>query len=193
MVRRQIKLLITLCVLTLVALATLGAVPQQDTGLPPQPFFSDYYSGTVLLQDVPGPISTHLIACINDCETAYQSQPVALTSSGSYDLLEINPSDRLLRGHTVTFYLVNEHGRIKAAETARFEGAYGINTLNLTFDQPMPLPLAQPTPLPLAQATLPPVGDRLVPQVPKVSLILGLATFLAGFLMLLRSRKKLTL
>ena len=193
MVRRQIRLLITLCFPTLVALATLGAVPQQDTGLPPQPFFSDYYSGTVLLQDVPGPISTYLIACINDCDTAYQSEPVTLTRGGSYDLLEINPSDRLLRGHIITFYLVNEHGRIKAAETARFEGAYSINNLNLTFDQPMPLRFDKPIPLQLPQATLPPVGDTLVPQIPRASLILGLATFLAGFLMLLRSRKKLTL
>ena len=47
--------------------------------------------------------------------------------------------------------------------------------------------------LPLAQAALPPVGDTLIPQLPRVALILGLATFLAGFLLLMRSRKKLTI
>ena len=175
--------MIVLSILALWALGALGAGPQQQGGkLPPQPFFSDYFSGHVFLEGRPAPSGLLLVACINDCADIFQSQGVVLDQGGTYNLLEVNPEDQLLRGHPVSFYLVNEHGRIKAGETAVFEGAYSLNRVNLTFDQPLPQPLPPPG--------LPPVGDTVVPQLPRLALGLGGAALALGVALLLLRRRR---
>ena len=133
-------------------LCTLAAVPRQDER-PPQPLFEDFYSGTVSLQGSPAPTGSQLMACIIDCETGFQSQPVRITSAGGYDGLELNPSDEALIGRSVSFYLVNQYGRIKAVETADFVGIFDFYTLDLTFNQPLPVPTPTPTVTPIPTIT----------------------------------------
>ena len=178
MLRRKIG---AVAVVFLASLALVGAGPRQSE-LPPQPFFADYFSGVVRLQGSPAPTGNQLVACVGDCET-FQSKPVSLTSGGAFHLLEVNPSNRFLRGDPISFYLVNAHGRIQAAESALFDGAYAIARLNLSFDQPLPTPL--PPPL------LPQVGDPVLPLLPQASLALGTVTLAGGLALLILSRRRI--
>ena len=80
----------------------------------------------------------------------------------------MNPSDQALIGRAVSFYLVNQYGRIEAAETTDFVGLFDFYTLDLTFNQPLPVatptPTATPIPTVTPTASLPrawrPVGNR---------------------------------
>ena len=181
MLRRKIGGCLAVAVVFLASLALVGAGPRQSE-LPPQPFFADYFSGIVRLQNSPAPAGTQLVACVPDCET-FQSKPVLLTGGGAYNLLEVNPSNRFLRGDPISFYLVNAHGRIQAAESALFEGAYPIARLNLSFDQPLPTPL--PPPL------LPQVGDPVLPILPWASLALGTVMLAGGLALLMLNRRRM--
>lgn len=178
MLRRNIG---AVAVVFLASLALVGAGPRQSE-LPPQPFFADYFSGVVRLQGSPAPTGTQLVACVADCET-FQSKPVLLTGGGAFNLLEVNPSNRFLRGDPISFYLVNAHGRIQAAESVLFEGAYAIARLNLSFDQPLPTPL--PPPL------LPQVGDPVLPILPRAALALGTVTLAGGLALLMLNRRRM--
>ena len=122
------------------------------------------------------------MACVADCET-FQSKPVLLTGGGAFHLLEVNPSNRFLRGDPISFYLVNAHGRIQAAESVLFEGAYAIARLNLSFDQPLPTPL--PPPL------LPQVGDPVLPILPRAALALGTIMLAGGLALLMLNRRRM--
>jgi hypothetical protein len=183
-VRRKIGLLAILSTLTMSIFAMLGAVPEQEGGVPPQPFFADYFSGQVFIQGMPAPGGAQLVACVDDC-SVFESQPVLLVPGGGFNLLEVNPENRRLRGRTIKFYLVNHYGRIEAAETAVFEGAYNISRLDLSFSESLPA---------LASATaLPPVGDPIIPAIPPIALGVGSAAALAGAFLLRATRRRAAL
>ena len=131
-----------------IAIATVGAAPQQGER-PPQPFFQDFYSGTVTLQGAPAPAGTKLIGCVLDCVTGFESKAVELQAGGTYELLEVNPLDEALIGLPVRFYLVNDFGRIIAQETTAFIGVFDFYVLDLTFNDRLPVP----TPIPTATPT----------------------------------------
>jgi hypothetical protein len=179
--RRKIGGCLAVAVVLLASLALVGAGPRQSE-VPPQPFFADFFSGVVRLQGSPAPAGTQLVACVDDCET-FQSKPVLLTSGGAFHLLEVNPSDRFLRGDTISFYLVNAYGRIQAAESALFEGEYAIARLNLSFDHPLPTPL----PLPM----LPQVGDPVLPILPRAALALGTVMLAGGLALMMLNRRRM--
>jgi hypothetical protein len=179
-VRRKIGLLTIISTLIMGIFAMLGTVPEQEGGVPPQPFFADYFSGRVFIQSMPAPAGAQLVACVDDCNL-FESQPVVLTSGGGFNLLEVNPENRRLRGRTIKFYLVNQYGRIEAAETAVFEGAYNINRLDLSFSEPLPQ-LASDTVLPM-------VGDAVIPVIPPIALGVGSVVVLAGGFLLMVARR----
>ena len=180
--------------LLLAALAVMGAGPNQPER-PPQPFFQDFFSGTVLLQGSPPPEGTLLIACIDDCETVFQSGPYRLKSDGRFDQLEVDPSNEDLVGHIITFYLVNEFGRIRAAESRPYIGVFDFYVQHLTFPDPMPgpdpTPVPDPTPRLTPTASLPVAGDPSVTQLPKIALMAGAAAVVAGAGLLLVARRRL--
>lgn len=179
--RRQIVLWVITAALLTTSFSMLGAGPQQG-GVPPQPFFADYFSGQVSVQGRVPPAGIRLVACIDDCRTGFESEPAPLSAGGAFSLLEVNPADRFLRGRQITFYLVNQHGRIKATETTIFEGAYAIIKLNLSFDQPLPTPLPPPA--------LPRVGDPVVASLPKLALAAGSGAIAVGALLILLGRRR---
>ena len=179
--RRKTGSCLAVAVVFLASLALLGIGPHQSE-VPPQPFFADYFSGVVRLQGLPAPLGTQLVACVADCET-FQSKPVLITGDGTYFLLAVDPSDRSLRGDSISFYLVNDHGRIQAAESALFEGAYAIASLNLSFDQPLPTPLPPPM--------LPQVGDPVLPILPRAALALGTVMLAGGLALLMLNRRRM--
>ena len=125
------------------ALALMGAVPLQDER-PPQPVFPEFISGTVTVQGSPAPAGAQLVACIDDCDTVYQSEPKTLAEGGRFERLELDPGDDSLINRDVTFYLVNEFGRIKAQEVRPFIGVLGRYRVALTFLNPLPAPTAPP-------------------------------------------------
>tara|TARA_B100000315_G_scaffold87024_1_gene79823 strand:- start:90 stop:674 length:585 start_codon:yes stop_codon:yes gene_type:complete len=192
-VRRQTGFLATLSVLLLSVSATLGAVPAQGER-PPQPFFEDFLSGRVSLQGSPAPAGEQLIACINDCATGFASQPVKVGPEGSYIGLEVNPSDEGLIGQAVTFYLVNDFGRIKAVETWTFVGIFNFYTVDLTFTDPLPVPTPTPTvspaPTVTPTASLPVPGDPAVTAIPRLALIIGAIAVVSGLALLLLARRR---
>jgi hypothetical protein len=163
------------------AFSMMGAVPLQQGGVPPQPFHADLFSGKVILQSAPAPPGIQLVACIDGCQV-FESQPVALNQGGEYTMLAANPENRRLRGRDVTFYLVNEYGRIKAAETAVFEGGFNLTRLDLHFNEP--LPVAPPPP------ALPQVGDPLLPYLPPVALAVGATAVIVGIFLYVRGRRQ---
>ncbi len=136
-IRCRVTALISIVVMAIAGLVMLGAGPRQE-GVPPQPFGAVFFSGSVSVQGESAPGGASLVACIDDCEKVFESQPEQLEAGGQYTMLAVNPSDQDLVGHAVGFYLVNEFGRIKAVETRRFEGDFNVYTLNLTFKDPIP-------------------------------------------------------
>ncbi len=181
MVRRQIVLWVFTLALVTTSFGKLGAGPRQG-GVPPQHFYADYFSGHVSVQGVVPPIGTSLVACVDDCRTGFESEPALLSTGGAFSLLEVNPPEQFLRGRQITFYLVNQHGRIQATETTIFEGAYAINKLNLIFDQPLPTPLPPPA--------LPRVGDPVVAGLPRLALATGSAAIAVGTLLMVLGRRR---
>ena len=173
----------------------LGAAPNQGER-PPQPFFQDFFSGSVLLQGSLPPEATLLIACIDDCDSGFESAPYSLKADGTFDQLEVNPENEDHVGHTITFYLVNEHGRILAVETRAYIAVFDFYVQDLTFVDPMPLPLPRPqpallpdptpdptpkpTPKPTPTASLPVAGDPSVALLPKIALMVGAVAVLIG-------------
>jgi hypothetical protein len=180
--RRKIGLLAISLLTAVAALTLLGAGPAQEGGgVPPQPFFADYFSGTVYLQSEPAPAGIQVVACVDDC-SLFQSEPRLVGPSGRFDLLAVNPEDRRLKGRDITFYIVNQYGRIQADQVLVFEGAYHINSLDLSFRDPLPLPPAPPA--------LPRVGDPYLPYLPYLLFLGGISSLSAGLLLvLLRARR----
>ena len=190
---RKIVFLVVMAAFILSALGSLAAVPTQGER-PPQPFFQDFFSGTVYLQGSPAPTGTQLIACIVDCVTGFESQAIRIGPGGKYDRLEVNPSDEALIGRTVTFYLTNQFGRIKATETTSFVGVFDFYTLVLNFNQPLPVPTPTPTVTPFPTVTptasLPIPGDPALTAIPRLALIIGAVTLAGGTGLILLARRK---
>ncbi len=193
--RRFLAIIFLTSVLLLAAFSLLGAGPNQAER-PPQPFFQDFFSGTVLLQGSPAPEGTLLIACIDGCEGSFESAPYSLNADGVFDQLEVNPVSEDLIGHPITFYLVNEYGRIPAVETRPYIGVFDFYVQDLTFVDPLPLapvpdatPSPTPTPRPTPTASLPVAGDPAVARLPKITLMAGAAAVLVGASLLLVSRR----
>jgi len=190
-VRRQATLL--LAALMVMIIATVGAVPQQGER-PPQPFFQDFYSGTVTLRGAPAPAGTKLVGCVLDCVTGFESKAIELLPGGTYELLEVNPSDEALIGLPVSFYLVNDFGRIKAQQTTPFIGVFDFYVVDLTFNDrlpvPTPIPTTTPTMQPTPTAILPVPGDPAITAIPRLALIIGAAAVTAGTGMILLARRR---
>ena len=148
------------------ALFLLGAGPRQG-GVPPQPYGANFFSGVVTVQGQIPAAGTQIVGCVSDCFEIFESEPVQTDSDGNYVALELNPDDEELVGRIVTFYLVNEFGRIAASETRRFEGDFNIYPLDLTFTDPIPVFVLTPTPEPI------PISLSLVPKTGLVSTVNG--------------------
>ena len=193
MVWRKITFLIGTAALILSTLSTVAAVPGQGER-PPQPLFEDFFSGSVSLQGSPAAGGTQLIACIINCVTGFESQPVRIGPGGRYEGLELNPSDETLIGRVVSFYLVNQYGIIKAVETTDFVGVFDFYTLDLTFDQPLPVPTPAPTATPIPTVTptasLPVPGDPSITAIPRLALIIGAATVVGGTGLIILARRR---
>ena len=178
--RRKATALMLLAAVAAAALGALAAGP--EPGVPPRPFLPDYFFGTVLLQGAAPPAGILLVACIDDCDTVFASSPVRLNAAGAFSGLTVGPRSEELIGRTIRFYLVNEYGRIPAAQTAEFAGALELQRVSLTFHQPLPRLGSAPTP--------PAVGDWVVPTVPKVALGLGAAMALLGAVLLAAAQRR---
>ncbi len=188
--RRFPAVFLLTAVLLLSAFAVLGAGPNQAER-PPQPFFQDFFSGAVMLQGSPPPEGTLLIACIDGCDNGFESTPYSLKADGTFDQLEVKPGDEDLVGHTITFYLVNEFGRIRAVESRPYIGVFDFYVQDLTFVDPLPMaPVPDPTPRPTPTASLPVAGDPSVAQLPKIALMAGGAAVMVGAALLLATRRK---
>ena len=193
MVRRFQAIVFFIPGLLLVAFAILGVGPKQIER-PPQPFFQDFLSGSVLVQGLPPPEGTLLIACIDGCDTGFESAPYGLKADGTFAQLEVNPDDETLVGRPITFYLVNEFGRIRAVETRRYIGVFDFYVQDLTFVEPMPVPpptpAPTPTPRPTPTASLPIAGDPDLARLPKIALMAGAAAVVLGAGLLFASRRQ---
>ena len=206
--RRFPAIIFVSVVLLFGAFAVLGAGPYQAER-PPQPFFQDFFSGTVLLEGSSPPEGTLLIACIDDCEDGFESSAYPLKADGSFAQLEVKPLNEELVGHIITFYLENEFGRIRALESRPYIGVFDFYTQDLTFVDPMPpmptmptmppmptmaspgpTPLPEPTPRPTPIALLPVAGDPSVARLPKIALMAGGAAVVTGAGLLVVARRK---
>ncbi len=193
---RLFRIILSTISLSVVAFSWLGAGPQQAER-PPQPFFQDFFSGSVLLQGTPPPEGTLLIACIDGCDNGFESTPYILEADGIFDQLEVNPDNEALVGHLITFYLVNDFGRIQAVETRPYIGVFDFYVQNLTFVDSMPIP--QPTPLPdppsptqkpTPMASLPVAGDPSLARIPKMALVAGIVIALSGGSLMFAARRR---
>lgn len=204
--RRLPVIMISAVGLLFAGFVLLGAAPNQAER-PPQPFFQDFFSGSVLILGSPPPEATLLIACIDDCDSGFESAPYSLKADGTFNQLEVNPDNEDLVGHTITFYLVNEHGRIRAVESRPYIAVFDFYVQDLTFVDPMPLPppppplLPDPTPTPEPtpertlepppMASLPVAGDPSVARLPKIALMVGAVAVLIGAGLIFGARRGL--
>ena len=185
MVGRRSSVLILALAICLAMLVSLGASSRQDK--PPQPFGPDAFTGRVVVQSSPPPLGMLLFACIDDCST-YQTQAVGIKEGGLYSRLVVEPDDRSLLGHRIYFFLANEFGRIKAAESVDFVAATDNFTLDLTFTAAIPVPTATPTITPTASLPVP--GDLTVTAIPRVALIVGAIAVAIGMGVLMAARRR---
>ena len=197
-------LILVVCVLV-VSFTILGA-GQNQIERPPQPFFQDFFSGSVTVQGIAPPAGTLLIACINSCDSDFESEPYSLKEGGVFDQLEVNPKNEILIGHAITFYLVNEFGRIQANEKRPYIGVFDFYSQDLTFEGPLPQPAPTPVPTPTApaapiapitptavptpMASLPIAGDPSVTKLPEIALATGGIAVAFGSVLLFAARRK---
>ena len=144
------------------------------------------------MQGTTPPQGTLLIACIDDCDTVFQSPRYSLKGDGSFDKLEVAPSSEALIGHTIYFYLVNEHGRVRAEETRLYIGVFDFYVQDLTFLKALPVFDPDLTPQPTPTASLPVAGDPALAQVPKLALMAGAAAVVAGAGLILATKRKVS-
>ena len=185
-----------LACLVCLGLSFLGMAPRQ-VERPPQPFFQDFFSGTVTVLGKPPGEGTLLVACIDGCENGFESAPYSLSADGIFDQLEVNPADQTLVGHLIHFHLVNDYGRITAVETRPYIGVFDFYVQDLTFVEPVPVkarlvpvPMATPapTPRPTVVVSLPVAGDPALAGIPKVGLVVGMAAVILGGSLIFRGR-----
>ena len=191
-------LILVVCVF-MVSFTILGAGDNQIER-PPQPFFQDFFSGSVTVQGIAPPAGTLLIACINSCDSDFESEPYRLKEGGVFDQLEVNPKNEILIGQPITFYLVNEFGRIQANEKRPYIGVFDFYSQDLTFEGPLPQPaptpvptptaLAAPTAVPTPVASLPIAGDPSITTLPKIALATGGIAVAFGSVLLFAARRK---
>ena len=176
----------------------LAAAPHQAER-PPQPFFQDFFSGAVRVQGQVPPDGSFLIACIDDCGSGFESEPYRLKTDGSFDQLEVNPNNEDLVGHLITFYLVNDFGRIQAVETRPYIGVFDFYVQDLTFVDGIPVakPTAvpatpKPTGKPTPVAALPVAGEPVVAHVPRITITAGLIVAFTGAGLMMVARRRMT-
>ena len=171
------------------AMVTLGAAPRQ---IPPFPIL---YSGTITIQEAPAPQGLTLVACVLTCDR-YQSDSVVTEAGGAYRGLVVGPPSSDFDSRPISFWIVNEHGRIQAQQADTFNPTVRTltRTLALTFTEPLPEPPPTPTPTmtptPSATTGLPIPGDPAVPQLSRLAVILGGAALAAGVGLLLVLRRR---
>ena len=213
----------TLLIYGAVLLALVAAAPHQ--GIPPSPVI---FTGTATADGQPAPEGTLLVACVDNLVCAPDhSDPDFLRdgdtvgAGGRFVALIAQGVTESQRGRaTVHFFLINEHGRIKAQETATYGSSSAtelIFTQDLTFGvAPTPVPTATPTPAPTPTPTptppprqrqrqhhprrpqqpLPPIppspspASPLVPQLANVVLYGGIALLIVGAAGLLYARRR---
>jgi hypothetical protein len=176
--RRNPLTLVALLTTVAVTLVILGAAPRQGVPLPLT------YSGTVTIQGRPAEAGLSLVGCVQECQR-YESQPATTRGGGSYRGLVVGPPDDSFLDKQITFWIVTESGRIRAAETATYKvpsDPAGLTPrLNLTFTEAVPAPAqATPTPTPLPTPVLPIPGDPSVSRIPALALLAGVAALVAA-------------
>ena len=184
-----------------VAVVAMAAAPAQRLAQPPFPVI---YNGNVTIMDAPAPTDVSLVACVDGCDTGWQSNLALIPEPGKYTTLVVGPPDHTFIGKELTFHLVTEFGSVQAAETGTLtepkDPSDFTKTLDLHFaEAPPAAPEATPTPTPTITPTpsptpvLPIPGDASVPRLSRVALIAGSLALLAGvgILFLMRRRKAL--
>ena len=164
-----LKVLAAVSGIWLIGLLILGASPRQE-GVPPQPYGANFFSGVITVQGQTPSAGTKVVGCVANCGAIFESEPVLTDAGGNYIALKMNPDDEELVGRLISFYLVNEFGRISASETPRFEGDFNIYDLDLTFTDP--IPVFKPAPVPTVKPFIP-MDLSLIPET-------GFATAVTG-------------
>ncbi len=183
-VAHSLKVLAAISGIGLIALFLLGATPRQD-GVPPQPYGANFFSGMITVQGQTPTAGTKLIGCVDNCGAIFESEPVLTDAGGNYVALRLNPDDEALVGRLISFYLVNEFGRISASETPRFEGDFNIYDLDLTFTDP--IPVFKPAPVPTVKPFIP-MDLSLIPETGFATAVTGVG-FAADSLVTLTSEQ----
>lgn len=148
-----------------------------EAGGPPKPYYAEYFSGDLVLKEGQPSDGLKLVACVGGCSN-YQSDPVVIGPDSYYGKLIVFPPGEHFVGSRVDFYLTNEYGRVRALESGVFTGGFVSHSLNLTFEEFVPVNPGKPL--------LPSVGDPYMPKIPRVLAIVGTVSFLMGIYCLRR-------
>ena len=152
--RGRIFQVVTLLIYGAVLLALVAAAPHQ--GIPPSPVI---FTGTATADGQPAPEGTLLVACVDNLvcgpdhsDPDFLRDGDTVGAGGRFVALIAQGVTESQRGRaTVHFFLINEHGRIKAQETATYGSSSPtelIFTQDLTFGvAPTPEPTPTPTPV----------------------------------------------
>lgn len=132
------KVVAAICLGLYVFVFGMGAMPKQESA-PPQPFYADFYSGTITVQEKWPMSGIKMFACVLDCDRFKTDKIDIQMDAGLYEGLKIDPTDKRLLYQEVTFYLDNGFGVVKANETSLMEGAFIRKVVDLTFDGSAPV------------------------------------------------------
>ena len=158
--RGRFPFIVALLVYSVVLLALLAATPFQ--GIPPSPAI---FTGVAMVDGEPAPEGTVLVACVDNLVCApdhpnaeFRRDGDTVGLDGKFWALIAQGVSETQRGRaTVHFFIISEHGRVKAEETATYGSSSPtdlIFTQNLTFGAaPTPAPTPTPTPAPTPVAT----------------------------------------
>jgi len=195
--RRYAATLTIILISTVVAMAVLGARSEQGAP-PPLGYF-----GTVFIQGQPASEGLLLVGCVDGCTTGWEGneelrEAVRTHADGSYSALIVGPPNDSFFGKDITFWITNEAGRIQAGEVVPYQLAPNLTrTLNLTFDEPLPIlptptPTSPPTvtPTPTSTPILPIPGDSGVPLLGRVAVIAGIVALVLGGAIFIVSRRR---
>tara|TARA_B100001123_G_C15267893_1_gene1009155 strand:+ start:755 stop:1303 length:549 start_codon:yes stop_codon:yes gene_type:complete len=162
-----------------VGLFALGMLMSQGSfndvshaGGPPQPYYADYVIGQITLKEGFVGENLKVAACISGCHV-YETDQVSIDENGQYKLA-LHPEDRRLAGRVAIIYLVNDYGRVRANETVAFSGGFKTHKVDLTFNEPLPVPPDLPS--------LPAVGDEIIPLLPKYAIVFGVSALIVSFI-----------
>ena len=117
--------------LLITSLASLGAGPDEPKASTVTDDW-EIFEGHAYADNRAAPSGVALVACLGGCDEGYQTDPVITGKDGIYEV-KIDPGQARPVGRMVTFWLIDDTGRVEADQDVLFRGQGETRILDLNF------------------------------------------------------------